>query len=383
MKIKEVEELVGLDRGNIYYYEKEGLLSPTRNRENNYREYSTEDVEVLNKIKLLRILDISTSDIKLLNEGELTLKDAAKKQLEEYKAIKTNIEHLQEVCKSIIDKDITLETLNEGCFASEKMVWKERLQDIARRDIVEEKIARKELNQTICVLLLWGYFLNSLLTFLIGDFLLKVHTGGIGRLTGTEDAKVSIENLPERFLGGVFNVEWWMVVCIVIAIGGWLASNMTADIRKQMIIFHTNSLILSPVIIAIIRMVEDPWVYLWNVYIIQDFTGAQLSLFWMMVMLYVMVVYVLSVKWKLLFSAFKYTFSLSIMFVLIYTGIIYMHSGHWLIPGIAFGLLLPAISFNWMSANKDREKYNRYYAILRSQKIMNIISLTFESLRCY
>ena len=84
MKIKEVEELVGLDRGNIYYYEKEGLLSPTRNKENNYREYSTEDVEVLNKIKLLRILDISTSDIKLLNEGELTLKDAAKKQLEEY-----------------------------------------------------------------------------------------------------------------------------------------------------------------------------------------------------------------------------------------------------------------------------------------------------------
>ena len=382
MKIKEVEELVGLDRGNIYYYEKEGLLSPTRNKENNYREYSTEDVEVLNKIKLLRILDISTSDIKLLNEGELTLKDAAKKQLEEYKAIKTNIEHLQEVCESIIDKDITLETLNEDCFTREKMVWKERLQDISRRDIVEETIERKELNQTICVLLLWGYFLNSLLTFLIGDFLLKVHTGGIGRLTGTEDTKVSIENLPERFLGGVFNVEWWMVACIVIAIGGWLASNMTADVRKQVIIFHANALVLSPIIIAIIRMVEDPWMYLYNIYIIQDFTGAQISLFWMMIMLYVIVVYVILLKWEKLFSAFKYVFALSIMFVFIYTGIVYMHSGHWLIPGIAFGLLLPTISFNWMSANKDREKYNRYYAILRAQKTMNFISLVFESLRC-
>ena len=383
MKIKEVEELVGLDRGNIYYYEKEGLLNPIRNKENNYREYTKEDVEILNKIKLLRILDISTSDIKLLNAGELTLKDVAQKQIEEYKTIRMNIDHLQEVCKSIIDKDITLETLNEDCFTCEKMVWKERIQDISRRDIVEETIARKELNQTICVLLLWGYFLNGLLTFLIGDFLLKVHTGGIGRLTGIEDAKVSIENLPERFLGGVFNIEWWMIVCIVIAIGGWLASNMTADIRKQVIIFHINSLILSPVIIAIIRMIEDPWVYLWNVYIIQDFTGAQISLFWMMVMLYVIVIYVLSLKWEPLFSAFKYTFSLSIMFVLIYTGIIYMYSGHWLIPAVALGLLLPAISFNWMSANKDREKYNRYYAILRTQKIMNCISLIFESLRCY
>ena len=124
MKIKEVEELVRLDRGNIYYYEKEGLLTPIRNRENNYREYSMEDVNILNKIKLLRILDISTSDIKLLSDGDISLKDIAKKQLEEYKTIKTNIDHLQEVFMNIVDADITWETLNEECFNCEKVVWK-------------------------------------------------------------------------------------------------------------------------------------------------------------------------------------------------------------------------------------------------------------------
>ena len=53
MTIKEIEELAGMPRANIRYYEAEGLLNPTRS-ENGYRDYSTEDFEILQKIKLLR-----------------------------------------------------------------------------------------------------------------------------------------------------------------------------------------------------------------------------------------------------------------------------------------------------------------------------------------
>ena len=45
MKIKEVEELVGLARSNIRYYERQGLLHPERDQENSYREYTEEDIE--------------------------------------------------------------------------------------------------------------------------------------------------------------------------------------------------------------------------------------------------------------------------------------------------------------------------------------------------
>lgn len=38
MKIKEVEEQIGITKANIRYSEKEGLLDPKRDRENNYRE---------------------------------------------------------------------------------------------------------------------------------------------------------------------------------------------------------------------------------------------------------------------------------------------------------------------------------------------------------
>ena len=52
MTIKEIEELAGMPRANIRYYEAEGLLSPVRS-ENGYRDYSEEDLSILKKIKLL------------------------------------------------------------------------------------------------------------------------------------------------------------------------------------------------------------------------------------------------------------------------------------------------------------------------------------------
>ena len=48
MKIKEVEERVGLTRSNIRFYEREGLLLVDRDRENNYREYTEDEYKKLN-----------------------------------------------------------------------------------------------------------------------------------------------------------------------------------------------------------------------------------------------------------------------------------------------------------------------------------------------
>lgn len=40
MTIKEVEQLTNITRQNIRFYEREGLITPRRNPENQYREYS-------------------------------------------------------------------------------------------------------------------------------------------------------------------------------------------------------------------------------------------------------------------------------------------------------------------------------------------------------
>ena len=56
MKINEAEQIVGIAKKNIRFYEEQGLLRPGRNKENGYRIYSQADAQTLLKIKLLRQL---------------------------------------------------------------------------------------------------------------------------------------------------------------------------------------------------------------------------------------------------------------------------------------------------------------------------------------
>lgn len=44
MNIKIVSEKTGLTKKAIKYYESEGLINPSKNNGNNYREYSDEDI---------------------------------------------------------------------------------------------------------------------------------------------------------------------------------------------------------------------------------------------------------------------------------------------------------------------------------------------------
>lgn len=80
MTIKELERRTGLPRTSIRFYEQEGLLTPER-RENNYRDYSEDNVRTLEKIKLLRSLQLDIGTIRLLQQGKLTLKQAMFGQL--------------------------------------------------------------------------------------------------------------------------------------------------------------------------------------------------------------------------------------------------------------------------------------------------------------
>ena len=76
MNIAEAERRTGLTRANIRFYEKEGLLTPTRG-ENGYRDYTEDDVQTLRKIMLLRRLRLSVPDIRAIESGEKALPEAA------------------------------------------------------------------------------------------------------------------------------------------------------------------------------------------------------------------------------------------------------------------------------------------------------------------
>lgn len=69
MLISEVSKITGLTKKAIEYYVEQGLITPFV-LENGYREFSQNDIEVLNKISILRKLGISTAEIKIVLNDE-------------------------------------------------------------------------------------------------------------------------------------------------------------------------------------------------------------------------------------------------------------------------------------------------------------------------
>jgi len=86
MNIKEAETRSGVSRQNIRFYERQGLLAPARDPNNDYRDYTGEDVRILKRIRLLRTLDMPLETIRRVLRGDMALAQAAADQARLLKA---------------------------------------------------------------------------------------------------------------------------------------------------------------------------------------------------------------------------------------------------------------------------------------------------------
>lgn len=134
MNIKELERLTGVTKQNIRFYEKKGLLTPDRNPQNDYREYTEDDVAILQTIKMFRKLEISVEDIRRILNQEVELGDMIEKHLKELTDQQSHLKASIEICRQLTDKN--LESLN----VPEVL---EKMQEIERRggkfmDIIED-----------------------------------------------------------------------------------------------------------------------------------------------------------------------------------------------------------------------------------------------------
>lgn len=104
MKINQVEELVGITKKNIRFYEDKGLISPERNLENGYRNYTLSDVDELNKIKLLRKLDIPIDTIKQLQENKISIDACMEDHIRKLSHKQHELDTMKEMCQIIADE---------------------------------------------------------------------------------------------------------------------------------------------------------------------------------------------------------------------------------------------------------------------------------------
>lgn len=143
MKINRVEELVGITKKNIRFYEEQGLLNPSRNPENGYREYTENDVKTLERIKLLRKLSVPIEEIRMIQEGKLGFSDCMERHIIYLNHKQHDIGLIMELCTGMSKEVASLEMLDASKYLGEMERLEEEgthFMDIEKKDIRKKKI---------------------------------------------------------------------------------------------------------------------------------------------------------------------------------------------------------------------------------------------------
>ena len=142
MKINEVEQIAGITKKNIRFYEEQGLIHPKRNIGNDYREYTQEDAELLLKIKLLRKLNVPIEEIRRIIDGELTLSDC----LERHKVLinheTENLRMASDMCEKIRTQNSGFAELDPSALLSEMALQERngaRFVNVKKTDVRKKK----------------------------------------------------------------------------------------------------------------------------------------------------------------------------------------------------------------------------------------------------
>lgn len=167
MKINEVEAQVGITKKNIRFYEEKGLLSPSRNSENGYRDYSETEVAVLRQIKLMRKLGVPLEEIRRMQAGG-TVADGMRRHLVTLERERHSLEQSIQLCQSLKGREERLDALDAATLLEEM----ERLeqtgttfQDKQKNDLkparyvgaVVMALLTTALMAALIVLMVWGF----------------------------------------------------------------------------------------------------------------------------------------------------------------------------------------------------------------------------------
>lgn len=356
MKIKEVENRVGMTRANIRYYEQEGLINPTFRNENNYREYSEEDVVELQRIKILRLLGVSPTDIKLLNGNAISMEALMKKRLKELEKEAKEIQDIHRICETIIDKKIDVHSLNENILTGDQDAWMLRIEELLNKDIVEEVIVKKQLNATMAGMLSWGYILSTIVSVCL------LTSGNMIDLLG-------IANNEHRD-----PIGFWVMGAVLII--SFFAIHYTANVIAHIIAFHTSAFLLAPITFGVVSLISGDA----KAGTLQESPLVMPAIgFGVMIILYIVLLYILSEKWDKMFTKIKYALFVAAVYTVVFAVVIVLTFENWVFPVITLAYFTAMIGAKWTIAVADRKTYNRYYAVRHAGSALNFIGLNVWS----
>jgi len=96
---------VGITKKNIRFYEEKGLLSPSRNSENGYRDYGEAEVAALRQIKRMRKLGVPLEEIRRMQAGG-TVADGMRRHLVTLERERRNLDEAARLCTLLKEREI-------------------------------------------------------------------------------------------------------------------------------------------------------------------------------------------------------------------------------------------------------------------------------------
>ena len=170
MKINEVEALVGITKKNIRFYEEKGLLSPSRNSENGYRDYGEAEVAALRQIKLMRKLGVPIEEIRRMQQGTQTVGDGMRRHLITLEREQRNLEESVRLCELLQARTEPLSELDAQSVLDEMAKLEQSgttFQNKQQNDVRIRYVAPVIISVVLVVLLaalmglmLWGYYVS-------------------------------------------------------------------------------------------------------------------------------------------------------------------------------------------------------------------------------
>ena len=212
MNVQEVERETGLTRANIRFYEKQGLLRPNR-KANGYRDYSSDDVNALLKIKLMRELDVSIEEIDKLQREERNLSSVIEERAESIDEERGNLSDAKIVCQSIGEDGITFRELEAEKYLEElEQLAKERGAENAGQFRRKQDILRETLHP-------WRRYFARMID---GDIYIIAISVFFYLMFHIEDSIASIVFLTVLGMAAMIIVESVLLSCFGTTAGKWL-----------------------------------------------------------------------------------------------------------------------------------------------------------------
>lgn len=360
MKIKDVERTVGITSANIRFYEKEGLIAPHRNGDNNYREYSKEDVKRLEQIKFLRILGVSVQDIRFLLQGNCELDEVLRKRQEEMEQEEKHLQELRELCGTILRSGVDLDHLDYTMIDLESSSVKKRLEELMTEDTAKAEISRQSYYQYIWRWIAAALLLDAVICLAFPDLLAEIIWVGGG--------KVNLGNSMFYIMKDIVIFPFLVVISVLTA----LAAMWTAKLWALYVNFILASL-------------ELPlFLYLLNWIITHDFENIRYesTVFFITAAVFVILFGVSLDKWKRMERNAIYGAAAALVYSLLVGYGYFMAEKNWLdwvFWSVFLIIFLMYISVTTVVETRYRSSYTKYSGIVTAINTVNFLAVLISA----